>query len=253
MARRLPMRGTRCLLALAALLCSSTGAAAGRQDVRVRCDSVGGRWQHCDAGFAGDARLLRQLSRTACIRNQSWGRDERGIWVSRGCRAEFGPAAGSEDVAPVVSAPRVLRCESSGFYRHCPVDTAGGVRLKRSLSRMDCELGASWGFDAKGVWVARGCRAEFQIGPAPAEPRPRPGLLRRVFAGASAPQALGGGRPLRCESNGGLAAECATGPVQRVELVRQLSHGACVRERTWGWKNERIWVQGGCRAEFLLW
>lgn len=58
-----------------------------------------------------------------------------------------------------------LTCESNdGRYRYCRVDTKNRVRLTRQLSRADCRQGRSWGFDRRGIWVNRGCRAEFEYG-----------------------------------------------------------------------------------------
>ena len=37
----------------------------------------------------GRAQMTRQISGSACIEGQTWGQDNRGIWVDRGCRAEF--------------------------------------------------------------------------------------------------------------------------------------------------------------------
>jgi hypothetical protein len=37
----------------------------------------------------GQVRLQRQLSDTRCIRGDNWGVDRSGIWVDRGCSAEF--------------------------------------------------------------------------------------------------------------------------------------------------------------------
>jgi hypothetical protein len=34
-------------------------------------------------------RLLKQNSETPCRQSESWGYDDRGIWVDRGCRADF--------------------------------------------------------------------------------------------------------------------------------------------------------------------
>lgn len=35
-----------------------------------------------------------------------------------------------------------------------------------------------------------------------------------------------------------------------VVLVRQLSRGACIEGRTWGWDRRGVWVTEGCRGEF---
>lgn len=62
-------------------------------------------------------------------------------------------------------AQRTITCESRGFdATRCNVETRGGVRLVRQLSSAVCERGRSWGFDERGVWVSRGCRAQFAVG-----------------------------------------------------------------------------------------
>src|SRR5205823_413219 len=58
-----------------------------------------------------------------------------------------------------------IRCESlqgNGYRRqYCPTNTRGGVRLSRNLGNSECAQGSSWGYDNGGVWVDKGCRAEF--------------------------------------------------------------------------------------------
>jgi len=41
--------------------------------------------------------LARQISGSRCEQNSTWGYDSRGIWVDRGCRAEFDFGGGSGD------------------------------------------------------------------------------------------------------------------------------------------------------------
>lgn len=58
---------------------------------RVVCESTKDRRTYCDIERAYDAdiRISRQLSNASCDEGYSWGRDDRGIWVDNGCRAEF--------------------------------------------------------------------------------------------------------------------------------------------------------------------
>ncbi|MBS1820881.1 MAG: DUF3011 domain-containing protein [Acidobacteria bacterium] len=35
-----------------------------------------------------------------------------------------------------------------------------------------------------------------------------------------------------------------------MQLTRQISGSACIQGQTWGWNNNQIWVDKGCRAEF---
>lgn len=61
-----------------------------RPDQVIRCESDDNRDEYCPARI-GRARveIQRQLSNSACRFNSSWGYDERGIWVDKGCRADF--------------------------------------------------------------------------------------------------------------------------------------------------------------------
>jgi len=59
----------------------------GYNDGPVRCESIKGRTQQCP--IDGRARLVRQLSGTQCIEGDNWGQARNGVWVTRGCRAEF--------------------------------------------------------------------------------------------------------------------------------------------------------------------
>lgn len=61
---------------------------------------------------------------------------------------------------------RTIRCESrNNRYQFCQADTDKRVQLVRPLSSARrCVQGYSWGYDERGVWVDRGCRAEFLVG-----------------------------------------------------------------------------------------
>ncbi len=62
-------------------------------------------------------------------------------------------------------ADRTVRCESDNYrYRYCRADTDNRVRLTRQLSGTDCREGRNWGYDRYGIWVDRGCAAEFRVG-----------------------------------------------------------------------------------------
>jgi hypothetical protein len=137
----------------------------GRYDVRapdtyggrVRCESRDSRTAYCNVDTRGGVRLVHQLSDRRCVRGSNWGADQRGIWVSGGCRAEFELGADSR-----YGYGGSFRCESTdNRTRYCNVDTRSGVRLVRQLSRSSCIEGRTWGMTRDGVWVSRGCRAEF--------------------------------------------------------------------------------------------
>jgi hypothetical protein len=141
------------------------GGNSGRGQT-VQCSSDNGRRQFCPADTRGGVRLSRQISGSPCQQGSTWGFDQRGIWVDRGCRAEFRTGSGGNSNAGG-SRPGggIVTCSSdNGGRRTCPVDTRGGVRLTRQISGSPCRQGSTWGWDRNGIWVDRGCRAEFQVG-----------------------------------------------------------------------------------------
>ena len=129
-----------------------------RQGGRVRCESSDRRTNYCNVDTRGGVRLVHQLSDRDCVRGRNWGVNERGIWVTDGCRAEF-EVGGSGYGNGYASR---FRCESTdNRTRYCNVDTRYGVEIVRQLSRNACVEGRTWGVSREGVWVSRGCRAEF--------------------------------------------------------------------------------------------
>jgi len=68
-------------------------------------------------------------------------------------------------LVPSVSfADRTVRCESSGYrYARCDGDTHGRVTLMRQISHTHCREGENWGYDSRGIWVDRGCAADFNV------------------------------------------------------------------------------------------
>ena len=184
----------------------------------------------------GGVRLVKQLSREACVEGVSWGFDREGIWVDQGCRAEFETGEKTSAWAPATG--RVVTVESVGMQREYRyVSTRGGVKLRRQLSREACVEGVSWGFDRERVWVDQGCRAEFEIGGAP------------ETTGGSL---FGGPKTVKVESKGMQRVYKRTSTKGGVRLVKQLSREACLEGVSWGFDRDGIWVDQGCRAEFAV-
>ncbi len=142
----------------------------------VECVSHNYAYARCDVPWR-DARIVRQLSDTACIRGQNWGIDRGGLWVDRGCSARFVeagryghhheeyeeggwyPPQGWDSRFTVV-------CESQDYrYRFCGVDLGGAGRawVHRKISGSECIEGRTWGWNRAGIWVDGGCAAEFMI------------------------------------------------------------------------------------------
>ena len=138
---------------------------------------------------------------------------------------------------------QTVRCEShDGRTNYCAIDTRGGVVLVRQHSRGACIEGRTWGWDRRGVWVAQGCRGDFQAGGGYGGP----GYGGPGYGGPG----YGGEQRVTCESHDQNTNYCAIDTRGGVVLVRQLSRGACIEGRSWGWDRRGVWVSQGCRGEF---
>jgi hypothetical protein len=136
----------------------------------IYCASDDGRRNVCPTDTRGGVQLVRQISGSPCDFGRTWGYNHRGIWVDRGCRADFrigggGGGGNGGGWQPGGGGVQVITCSSDDMRRqNCRVDTRGGVRLVRQRSDADCVYGRTWGYDRGGIWVDRGCRADFEVG-----------------------------------------------------------------------------------------
>ncbi len=55
----------------------------------VYCESGDMKRHWCSEGIGRRVSLIRQRSTSACVKGRTWGVDRSGIWVDRGCRADF--------------------------------------------------------------------------------------------------------------------------------------------------------------------
>ena len=135
----------------------------------ISCDSISYRYQYCPVQTQGRVIMVHENSTgNLCRQGRGWGYDDNGIWVDRGCRAEFQIAdnSGTYRQRGPSQAMQTFTCESQSAQRtYCRADTRFGVRVLRQLSRNDCIANRTWGSDANGVWVSGGCRAEFAMNP----------------------------------------------------------------------------------------
>lgn len=206
---------------------------------RITCSSNSGDRVHCNADTSGTVTMVRQISGSPCRQNETWGYDSSGIWVDRGCRAEFEVVPRSSSGwgwgGTSSSATRVTCSSNSGNRVHCNADTSGTVTLVRQISGSPCRQNETWGYDSSGIWVDRGCRAEFEVSP------------RSSNWGWSG---TGSVTTITCSSESGSRVHCAANTRGGVRMVRQISGSACVQNETWGYDSSGVWVDRGCRAEF---
>jgi len=223
--------------AVAAQAAPQYGNGYGQGGQVVRCESTNDRYRECRMDTRGGVRIARQLSKTRCEEGRNWGQARDGVWVDRGCRAEFVGGRGNWNGGP--GDGQRIRCESNdNRTRTCAIGARGDVRLVRQLSRAQCTEGYSWGQDRNGIWVSRGCRAEFEV-------------HGRGNGWSGGGWNNGGyGQTFRCESDRDRTRVCGVNGRGDVHLVRQLSSAPCVQGRTWGRDARGVWVTAGCRAEF---
>ncbi|NDK38106.1 DUF3011 domain-containing protein [Pseudoxanthomonas gei] len=110
----------------------------------------------------------------------------------------------------------------------CNTGFRGRATLSENLSKTRCVEGQNWGSGNGVVWVDRGCRGRFVQG--------------RGGIGSSA--------PVTCGSVDNRYNECRTG-FRNAVLSRKLSDARCTEGDTWGQRNGTVWVNRGCRAEFV--
>jgi hypothetical protein len=70
-------------------------SASAQAQSTISCESHEYRYNRCEVYTAGYARLVSQQSKAPCVRGQTWGYDDRGIWVDKGCAGEFEIGGGS--------------------------------------------------------------------------------------------------------------------------------------------------------------
>ena len=150
---------------------------------------------------------------------------------------------------------QVVRCDSrDGRSNFCRMDTRGGVRLIEQYSDSACLRGRTWGVERDGVWVSRGCRARFATaGNAGYGRHDRYDDRYYDRRYDRYEDRYGQARVLRCESRDGRYNFCSGyGYVRSAQVRRQFSDASCRLNRSWGYRNGGIWVDDGCRAEFLV-
>jgi hypothetical protein len=155
------------VLGVIALMAMTARPATAQQ---ITCSSDNGRRNYCAADTRGGVTMVRQRSGSPCTKGYSWGYDQRGIWVDRGCRADFrintGYRPGGPGYGPGPGRPggQSITCSSDNMRRnYCAADTRRGVQMVRQRSDARCRQGYSWGYDQRGIWVDHGCRADFVV------------------------------------------------------------------------------------------
>lgn len=167
--------GAIVLFILASVPAKAQSGMTSKNGPQITCASDDMRRHYCPVNTSRGVRLVNQRSQSPCVQGQTWGFDRRGVWVDRGCRADFFVAAeggggrpgygpGPGPGRPPYNAP-VVNCSSNNGKRNfCSADTSRGVVLARQISGSPCVQGQTWGYNRGQIWVDRGCRADFRLG-----------------------------------------------------------------------------------------
>ena len=90
---------------------SQNAAASQVTPVTVTCSSKIGETTHCAADTSKGVVLARSYGTAACLLGKTWGYDDRSVWVSDGCVADFlvaGTAAAGPPPETTKKAPRYI-------------------------------------------------------------------------------------------------------------------------------------------------
>jgi hypothetical protein len=210
------------------------------------CSSDDGHRHYCPADTRGGVQLAKQRSQSPCNQGYSWGFDRGGIWVDRGCRADFLVSAYQYGNS-YQGGSTTISCASDDGRRHsCATDTGGRIRLAQQHSQSPCREGYSWGSDGRGVWVDHGCRADFVVeaGRGGGWDGDRDGDRDRNRGGQD--------QILSCSSDDMHRHYCPADTSGGVQLLKQRSDSSCRQGYSWGYDRRGIWVDHGCRADFQV-
>ena len=144
---------------------------------------------------------------------------------------------------------KTVACNSDdGHKKECSADLRGYVvRDVDQSSRTECVVGRNWGYDSRGVWVDDGCRATFIFDKGRGGDHPRSYGYREP--GNNQAEEL----RVKCESRDGRRNTCdANLRGYRIEDVREISKADCDIGRNFGYDDRGVWVDDGCRAEFIF-
>ena len=132
----------------------------GRDRV-VRCDSRSQRRTYCGTGN-GQYEMVGYRNRN-CIQGRTFGQDQRGLWVSHNCSAQFrlvndgryGRGDGRQGQYQTVY------CNANSSGRTYCGDANARYTLRDANSSRYCIEGRTFGQDQRGLWVSNPCQAEF--------------------------------------------------------------------------------------------
>jgi len=143
----------------------------------VHCVSTDSGRTYCGRSHT---RYVIKEPTSVCVEGSTWGTDERGVWVSGSCSADFSAAADNVTTKRTTttttttrSVPatttETTRVTESGRVVHCVATESGRTYCGTHHAHYVisgtpdpvCVEGSTWGYDDHGVWVTGGCKGDF--------------------------------------------------------------------------------------------
>lgn len=191
----------------------------------ITCESQNGHTNRCRANTSGGVALVTQLSKAGCYQGNTWGYDNRFIWVSNGCRAVF--RVGSTE-------------HHSGHDSDAAAAAVAGIAL---LALGAAAAHNSHDEDSRQRYDDYDSYRSYDRYNDDRDYRQQYNTYRdnhRVDT-------------VSCASENNRYHYCRA-PVRNghVRLVRQHSKSSCRFHEDWGYNRSGVWVENGCRATFEI-
>jgi hypothetical protein len=118
-------------------------------------------------GSRNDTSRWREFSYEAIVLNRSRNRGNNSSvsGVRYDWRGGWSSSNDNNNSRGNYRSQNIYCASDDGRRRTCPINTgSGNVRLVNQRSGTACVQGRTWGFNRTGIWVDRGCRADFEVG-----------------------------------------------------------------------------------------
>ena len=212
----------------------------------VRCESTESRTRRCRIEDAQEVRLVRQLSRAACIEGRDWTYSRDEIRVTDGCRADFvviprhDDRYGHDD-RQGYGRDQVIRCASRDRSRTYCGDGYGQYQMI-GYRNANCVQGRTFGQDQRGLWVSDRCSAQFR--------RSHDNDRNRNGYGHGYGNQDDYAQTVHCAANANYNGRVYCGDADARYTLRDTNNRYCVEGRTYGTDSRGLWITNPCNAEF---
>jgi len=219
------------------------------------CSSDNGQLQSCRVNTNAPIQFVRQDSQAACIPGQTYGINRGGVWVTRGCRAEFAVVndqqaynQGSYNNGYYDNNGNYHQNSNNGYYDnngtyHQDRDNDNDRDHDRWRHRHDRNGNYNGAYNngpynTQGAYNGPYNGGYVNGGYVGAHPSTYYG---KYDDGVSTCSALNGGQQTYCQTDGAFSSATVAS-----------QNGRCVQGQTWGYNPDGLWVAGSCSGKFRI-